>query len=718
MRIFQVSSDATQSDIIKSFRRLIKRYHPYKNNDSDEACDELIRVYAAYHLLASDEPIDIFTEKQITALSQNLFQSAFLRVSADFLTDEDSEGNDSDTDVTNYDQLVRIEQQAQENAQKLVDEEEQEKKKLEKKRERRKKHKQRRKEKKREEKEGIRKENKDQYEIKEMSVNSPTSQILSPKKKKALKIDENDSDNPEIDLGSAFCSKVKQKVQKSEALRCRKLSDKSPTTDAKKLITEAKVTDPQQQQQQQCQTENGVSDQSEVISEENFFKSQDHARKGNEYAQFGKLHNAVEEYAKAITLNKNDHRCFGNRSYCYHSLKKFSEALSDANSAINLVPNEPKGYFRKAKALCGLKRFNEAENALNKILELDPDCSEASHELFEVRLMQLQDFGFDRRACEHALIKSKNDIQGAIECLLSSQFQDNMSFTTSESNSEYNEVNTSPPQPITPSQPFIYNNINHATPISNFYPVINPVYNSNPIRILSVAPGTRPTMMTPFHGLTYSGHPTSIPNMTVASHMMPSPQHSPQHKPIPNPKLSVPTKLKPDASSIQPNTMAVRPHKLINNKYNASNNNINNVTNNSINKVSKSNDVIKSISNGGARKFDPRDYSLWIGHFDSKKITEKDLFDVFTKYGKVSGVVIIKTHGKPLAYSFIHFMKHEDAKRAFNAAQNHVIQGISLDVNWNKNPTIECEHWLRGHCPYSNCHYLHVGDHQCSTTSR
>ena len=115
---------------------------------------------------------------------------------------------------------------------------------------------------------------------------------------------------------------------------------------------------------------------------------------------------------------------------------------------------------------------------------------------------------------------------------------------------------------------------------------------------------------------------------------------------------------------------------------------------------------------GGANcKFDPRDYSLWIGHFDSKIVTDKDLYEVFVKYGEVSGVVIIKTHGKPLAYSFVHFMKREDAKRAFNAAQNHIIKGVSLDVNWNKNPTIECEHWLQGNCPYTNCHYLHVKDH-------
>ena len=719
---FQVSPDSPHEEIKAAYRKLALKYHPDKNKDNEGAKRLFQRINAAYNLLTGDEDIGSLSEDQIINLFQELIKTewfSFLSQNSQNLDfSDDSDYYDSEEDMMSHEQWDEIEKNAQKNAQKLVDEEEQEKKKLEKKRERRKKHKQRRKEKKREEKEVTAKSDtnsKDKYEIKDVSnvqiikkgnvTNSPKV-TDSPKKPKNHLV-ESDSDTPEIDLGSAFCSKVKQKVEKSEA-RTRKASEKAVNGDENNGTSKRNSSSPPQNVSEivtNSKTNNNVVNSKpsppqttnislpEPPTEENFFKSQEHARKGNEFAQFGKLHNAIEEYTKAIALNQIDHRCYGNRSYCYHSLKKFEEALSDANSAVSLVPNEPKGYFRKAKALCGLKRFSEAENALSKILELDPQCSEAAHELFEVRLLQLQDFGFDRRACEHALIKSKNDIQGAIEFLLSSQFKDNMSFTSTD----YEE----PPPPPPQMPPPIYPNISHIphTQMSTFYPVISAgSYTASPIRMPSVAPGTRPHMMqmpvrvpVPYPR-PQNMHMNSIPvsNMMRMPAQMQSPVHqqSPLHPVKPHNQQPM---------MVRPNTMAVRPGPK------PQHHNLN---------VRPHNDKPQNMANGkSGRKFDPRDYSLWIGHFDSKKITEKDLYDVFTKYGKVSGVVIIKTHGKPLAYSFIHFMRHEDAKRAFNAAQNHVIQGVSLDVNWNKNPTIECEHWLRGNCPYSNCHYLHVSDH-------
>ena len=596
---------------------------------------------------------------------------------------------------------------------------------MEKKRERRKKHKQRRKEKKREEKEVSSKADcpKEKFELKDPSniqiikkgdLNYASNTLInSPNQSKS----DTDSDTPEIDLGSAFCSKVKQKVEKCEA-RSRKSSGKvvvngDDLISASKRSTTPHVkddsiicADPENAEtcvgENSCNTNTTVnpkllSSQPCMPSEEDFLKSQEHARKGNEFAQFGKLQNAIEEYTKAIALNKIDHRCFGNRSYCFHSLKKFDDALNDANSAISLVPNEPKGYFRKAKALCGLKRFSEAEHSLSKILELDPSCSEAAHELFEVRLLQLQDFGFDRRACEHALTKSKNDIQGAIEFLLSSQFKDNMCFTSSD-------YDKPPPQPVPIPTP-IYPNISHIPPsqMSSFFPMIpTGTYTASPIRIPNVAPSSRPTLVNTFPQMQVPfPRPQNlhIKNIPVSNILR---MHPPPMTPHMQHPLQTSKQLHPHVT-LGPNTAAVRPNSK--QQHNQS----------MISKVSSmnnSNISDQNVLNGNSiRKFDPRDYSLWIGHFDPKKITEKDLYDVFAIYGSVSGVVIIKTHGKPLAYSFVHFMKHEDAKRAFNAAQNHVIQGISLDVNWNKNPTIECEHWLRGNCPYSNCHYLHVSDH-------
>ena len=713
--IFQVSPESTPDEIKASYRKLALKFHPDKNKDNEEAKKHFQRINAGYNLLTGNEDVNCLSEEEIVSLFQDLIRTEwFSFLSQNFDFSDDSDYYDSDEERLSPEQWEQIEKNAQKNAQKLVDEEEQEKKKLEKKRERRKKHKQRRKEKKREEKEIsskpeiYAKEKGDQKDhiqiIKKGDLNcSPSTVNNSPYQSNS----DTDSDTPEIDLGSAFCSKVKQKVERTRKFSGKIAANGDDTNSLKHSSTphtkdDIIVPNPmiaESSVEESSNPKNSVNSNPApsppcLPSEEDFLKSQEHARKGNEFAQFGKLQNAIEEYTKAIALNKIDHRCFGNRSYCYHSLKKFDEALTDANSAISLVPNEPKGYFRKAKALCGLKRFSEAENSLSKILELDSSCSEAAHELFEVRLMQLQDFGFDRRACEHALTKSKNDIQGAIEFLLSSQFKDNMCFTSSE-------YDKPPPQPAQMPPP-IYPNISHIPPsqMSTFFPMIpTGTYTASPIRMPPVAPASRPPLVNTFQHMQIPfPRPQNfhIKNIPVSNMMrMPPPMSSHMHHPQRTHKQL--------HASLGPNTAAVRPiSKQQNNQTMAPH--VNNINNSSIND--------KNVVNGSVlRKFDPRDYSLWIGHFDPKKITEKDLYEVFAIYGSVSGVVIIKTHGKPLAYSFVHFMKHDDAKRAFNAAQNHVIQGVSLDVNWNKNPTIECEHWLRGNCPYSNCHYLHVSDH-------
>lgn len=689
-QLLQVQPDATEGAIKAAYRRLALRYHPDKNIDNDAAKHLFQRINAAYNLLTSEE--DVLSEDQIVSLFQDLIRTdwfSFLAQNYDF--SDDSDYYDSDEEQISVEQWEQIEKAAQNNAQKLVEEEEQGKKKLEKKRERRKKHKQRRKEKKRGEKEGKCEGSNgtEKYEIRDVTniqIIKKGSDPAEALNRSREHVSDTDSSSPEIDLGSAFCSKVKQKVEKSEA-RTRRASEKASSNGDE---TSARRPTPPQGGASITVTTKPSGEKKppeplpEPPSEENFFKSQEHARKGNEFAQAGQLQSAIEEYSRAISLNKIDHRCYGNRSYCYHSLKKFDDALKDANSAISLVPNELKGYFRKAKALCGLKRFSEAENALKKILELDAECSEAAHELFEVRLLQLQDFGFDRRACEHALIKSKNDIQGAIEFLLSSQFKDNMSFTSAD----YEDAPTHPPQ----MGPPIYPNITQfqQPPVSTYFPVIpTGTYTASPMRLTAVAPGTRPNMV-PAPGnrqtMLQGFHVPYPQNMALNANMMrmSAPMANPVRHHSPN-----------QHGGPRPNTMAVRPGPRQTSHQNGHLN------------------EKRSLPNGrSGKKFDPRDYSLWVGHFDPKKITDRDLYESFSSFGKVSGVVIIKTHGKPLAYSFIHFMAHEEAARAFASSQNHVVKGQSLDVNWNKNPTIECEHWLRGNCPYSNCHYLHVRDHQ------
>lgn len=51
---------------------------------------------------------------------------------------------------------------------------------------------------------------------------------------------------------------------------------------------------------------------------------------------------AIERYTAAITLNRNNHVLFSNRSAAYARVGKFAEALEDAKRCHELKPDWPK----------------------------------------------------------------------------------------------------------------------------------------------------------------------------------------------------------------------------------------------------------------------------------------------------------------------------------------------------------------------------------------
>ena len=51
---------------------------------------------------------------------------------------------------------------------------------------------------------------------------------------------------------------------------------------------------------------------------------------------------AIDRYTAAITLNRNNHVLFSNRSAAYARVGKFAEALEDAKRCHELKPDWPK----------------------------------------------------------------------------------------------------------------------------------------------------------------------------------------------------------------------------------------------------------------------------------------------------------------------------------------------------------------------------------------
>ncbi|XP_031435097.1 uncharacterized protein zgc:123010 [Clupea harengus] len=126
---------------------------------------------------------------------------------------------------------------------------------------------------------------------------------------------------------------------------------------------------------------------------------------GIQLVQEGQYPQAVTKFTEAIKCDPTDYRFFGNRSYAYGCLEQYTLALDDAETSIRLSPTWAKGYYRQGSALMGLKKYNEAEKAMEQVLLLDKDCEEAGPELFNCRVLQLMDLGFEETLCVSLLEK-------------------------------------------------------------------------------------------------------------------------------------------------------------------------------------------------------------------------------------------------------------------------------------------------------------------------
>ncbi|KAM3862966.1 uncharacterized protein ACN63O_012871 [Diretmus argenteus] len=124
-------------------------------------------------------------------------------------------------------------------------------------------------------------------------------------------------------------------------------------------------------------------------------KSTSLTEKGIKLVQEGQYSQAVSMFTEAIRYDPKDYRFFGNRSYCYSCLEQYPQALADAERSIQLAPDWPKGHFRKGSALMGMKKYSEAEKAMEQVLKLDKDCEEAVNDLFNCKVLQLMELGFE-----------------------------------------------------------------------------------------------------------------------------------------------------------------------------------------------------------------------------------------------------------------------------------------------------------------------------------
>lgn len=80
---------------------------------------------------------------------------------------------------------------------------------------------------------------------------------------------------------------------------------------------------------------------------------------------------AIEDYDKAIKLNKSNIDAYFNRGTCELALKDFKSAMNDFNKAIELDPKFVKAYYSRATVFVSQAKYAQAIPDLDKAIELD-----------------------------------------------------------------------------------------------------------------------------------------------------------------------------------------------------------------------------------------------------------------------------------------------------------------------------------------------------------
>lgn len=206
---------------------------------------------------------------------------------------------------------------------------------------------------------------------------------------------DDDSDGEGLDLNSAFAKASKKAAQeKAAATNGNKAEKRRPTSRAT------------------TQRSSGVEPPQALR-----LQAAEYAMEGNRLAKSGEFLRAVNVFTLATKLDGNDHRFFGNRSFCYERLKQYDKALKDADRAVQIEFAWPKGHFRRGRALLGQLKYAEAEEAFRQVLKLDKNVDECHQELEKIKVFKLMQMGFPRDNARSAVRQYKTE-EAALDALL------------------------------------------------------------------------------------------------------------------------------------------------------------------------------------------------------------------------------------------------------------------------------------------------------------
>jgi tetratricopeptide (TPR) repeat protein len=98
--------------------------------------------------------------------------------------------------------------------------------------------------------------------------------------------------------------------------------------------------------------------------------------RANVYKKLEKYQESIADYSKAIELWPDLHKAYSNRGNIYKMTNRLDEAVADYTHAINLDPNYYMAYNNRASVLIMQHKNVEAIQDLNQSISLNPKCAE------------------------------------------------------------------------------------------------------------------------------------------------------------------------------------------------------------------------------------------------------------------------------------------------------------------------------------------------------
>jgi len=96
---------------------------------------------------------------------------------------------------------------------------------------------------------------------------------------------------------------------------------------------------------------------------------------GDQFRQNQRYKDAIDQYGKAIKLDKRHAKTYQYRADCELILGDYKRAVADAGKSIKLNPQDPDAFSLRARAYDQLKEYKQEKADLDRLITLQPNGS-------------------------------------------------------------------------------------------------------------------------------------------------------------------------------------------------------------------------------------------------------------------------------------------------------------------------------------------------------